>query len=237
MDSRITQPLTDADVSSVTQAFASSGDGGAKLAAQKMIFSIAASASTMNLSSADVFAALAAGADNFADRSLYEALAMECSLPSGSWGALVIQGAGVMQMITWAKAAPAWIAAQLSTLETVLTNAVSGNLKGAATSFMSMFGIGTPVSKDAAALTNMFALMASSQAPALGTMITALSSKTAINPGAPTSGGNPKKKGSSASSSNSGSSSASQSSSASAQPKDMASVGIRSRRSLNRINR
>jgi hypothetical protein len=228
---QISAPLTDSDVSAAVTALNNpTTSNAAKIAMLKMVFTAASQMDALDISSSDVFSALAAGAPRFSDRSLFEALALETNLTS-SWGALVIQGAGVIQVITWAKSAPTWIAAQLSSLETVLTDTLTGNLKGAASTFLSVFGIGKTVQKDTSNVHQMFQIMATSNAPGFAACLNMLQ-----GPALKITGSGPGGKSSSSSGSSDSSSSGSASGSNSAS-RDSSAIGIQSRRSLSNAKR
>jgi hypothetical protein len=235
------QPLTNSDVSSLVSALANpSGEDAAKLAMLKMLVTASTNSKSLGLTSNDIFNALATGADGFADRSLYEALALETSLPAGSWGALLIQGAGIIQVIAWGKSAEAWLVANATTLETAFAQAITGNLASSAKTFLSMFGVGTSaVAKDStgAVALNSLTMMATSQAPGLAMVLNNLSSKTAVSVSGAVGARKKQSASSSGSFSRSGSSSSSAAGSTSGSSGDMTTVGINSRRSLMRPRR
>jgi uncharacterized membrane protein YgcG len=231
----ITQPLTQSDISAVVASMQNSDPSmAAKIAMQKMLVTIASGAGSVQLSPADIFTALAAGAPDSMDRALYEALALECTVLHTT-GALFIQGAGIYQTVHWSASAASWLVTQMTTLTNLATSWLPVGVQATINKFMSAFGVGTKTANDSSvnAASSVMHIMATSEAPILAALLQQLGTSGAKS--APSGG-----KGGGGGSSNSGSSSASGSASSSSSSSSSGSMdeqGIRTRRRLVRTGR
>lgn len=199
--------MTDQDAANLSLALQNPENGqGAKIAALKMISTIAQNQATFGFDLCDIFDALSEGLDGVGESELCCALAWETRI-LGSWGGLVIQAAGLIQLFTWLKELTSWFIGIITSIESffvgmmgkVVGTAVSG-IGGAISSPLSSFlnllsgsASGTQPAKtqdgryirrDASAVMQGLMIMASSEAPAMTAVINMLGTNSGSTTGA-----------------------------------------------------
>lgn len=185
-------PLTDADQQSLAVALSTgaASSAGARIAGLKMIYTVAANAHALGITADDICEAVSAGAEDWATVSLFEVLAFEVRFLT-VYGALLIQAAGVIQVISWIENAASWLMGMVGSMATFFTSAAGGVastvVSGALNAFQALFGsasnqtkkdaFGRGVRHDSNALCgtmNAFTMMAAAEAPALSALMSML---------------------------------------------------------------
>jgi len=179
-------PLTDADQTAMATALMNPvGNSASKTAALKLIYQVAANAKTLGVSDSEICGALSDGFEGTGETALFEALSWELKI-LGSWGALVIQAAGILAIIHWLKNATSWFFNIISSLSQLFLG-MSGGIVGTAiggiggailsplAGLANLFGIGkSGVKKDSNAIVSGLLVMASAEAPVLSAVINTL---------------------------------------------------------------
>lgn len=204
-------PLDDSDRNALLTALnAAPNSGGAKIASLKMIYQVACNAKTFGISESDIFKALSEGFDDEGPSALCEALHWETKI-IGSWGTLIIQAAGWIQLFNWITGAFNWLINKITSVEQLILGMVGkqlgsaiGGLGGAVLSPLSGIanmltgsasGSATGAKQDrrykhdSSALVSGLMIMATSEAPAMMAMMNMLNTSPSASTNQPAQGG------------------------------------------------
>jgi hypothetical protein len=142
-------PMTDADSSALAVALSNpSNTNAAKVAALKAIATICAQQAQFGFEIHEVFDAMSEGFDGMGESALCEALSWETRI-LGSWGGIIVQAAGVIQIFSWIKEVTTWFFSTLASIESLFVG-MMGKLVGTAVG-----GLGGAITSPLASVLNL----------------------------------------------------------------------------------